>query len=129
MAFFVSLYTALVLHAHHVYFDTASMLAALLVIGRALEGGAKRKAGRAITGLLRLGAKGAEKLVDGAWREVDLATVQPGDRLRVKLGERIPVDGRVVEGSGWVDASTLTGEARPVEAVEGSMVLAGSLLT
>lgn len=129
MAFVVSLYTALVLHAHHVYFDTASMLVALLVIGRALEGGAKRKASRAITGLLRLGAKGAEKLVDGAWREVDLATVQPGDRLRVRLGERIPVDGRVVEGSGWVDASTLTGEPRPVEASPGSSVLAGSLLT
>ncbi len=129
MAFVVSLYTALVLHAHHVYFDTASMLVALLVIGRALEGGAKRKASRAITGLLRLGAKGAEKLVDGAWREVDLAAVQPGDRLRVKLGERIPVDGRVMEGSGWVDASTLTGEARPVEVALGSSVLAGCLLT
>ena len=128
MAFVVSLYTALVLHAHHVYFDTASMLVALLVIGRSLEGGAKRKASRAISGLLRLGAKGAEKRVDGQWREVDLATVRPGDRLRVKLGERIPVDGRVLEGAGWVDASTLTGEPRPVEAGPGSAVLAGSIL-
>lgn len=129
MAFLVSLYTALVLHAHHVYFDTASMLVALLVIGRSLEGGAKRKAGRAISGLLRLGAKGAEKLVEGAWRTVDLALVHPGDRLRVKLGDRIPVDGRVLSGTGWVDASTLTGEPRPVEAGPGSVVLAGSLLT
>ncbi|HTL98157.1 MAG TPA: cation-translocating P-type ATPase [Holophagaceae bacterium] len=129
MAFVVSLYTALVLHAHHVYFDTASMLVALLVIGRSLEGGAKRKASRAISGLLRLGAKGAEKLVDGEWREADLATVRPGDRLRVKLGERIPVDGRVLSGTGWVDASTLTGEPRPVEAGPGAAVLAGSLLT
>jgi heavy metal translocating P-type ATPase len=129
MAFVVSLYTAIVLHAHHVYFDTASMLVALLVIGRSLEGGAKRKAGRAISGLLRLGAKGAEKLVDGAWREVDLATVQPGDRLRVRLGERVPVDGRVLAGAGWVDTSTLTGEARPVESGPGAAVLAGSLLT
>ncbi|MBS1767219.1 MAG: heavy metal translocating P-type ATPase [Acidobacteria bacterium] len=129
MAFLVSLYTALVLHAHHVYFDTASMLVALLVIGRSLEGGAKRKASRAISGLLRLGAKAAEKFMEGEWREADLATVRPGDRLRVKLGERIPVDGRVLAGSGWVDASTLTGEPRPVEAMEGSQVLAGSLLT
>ena len=129
MAFVVSLYSALVLHAHHVYFDTASMLVALLVIGRAMEGGAKRKASRAISGLLRLGAKGAEKLVDGEWRPVDLATVQPGDRLRVKLGDRIPVDGRVLAGSGWVDASTLTGEPRPVEMGPGTSVLAGSLLT
>jgi heavy metal translocating P-type ATPase len=129
MAFVVSLYTAIVLHAHHVYFDTASMLVALLVIGRSLEGGAKRKAGRAISGLLRLGAKDAEKLVAGGWRPVDLATVQPGDRLRVKLGERIPVDGRVLAGAGWVDTSTLTGEPRPVEAGPGTAVLAGSLLT
>ena len=129
MAFLVSLYTALVLHAHHVYFDTASMLVALLVIGRSLEGGAKRKASRAISGLLRLGAKGAEKLVDGDWIEVDVATVRAGDRLRVKLGERIPVDGRDLSGAGWVDASTLTGEARPVGVEAGSAVLAGSLLT
>ena len=129
MAFVVSLYSALVLRAHHVYFDTASMLVALLVIGRAMEGGAKRKASRAISGLLRLGAKGAEKLVDGEWRQVDLATVQPGDRLRVKLGERIPVDGRVLAGAGWVDTSTLTGEPRPVEAGFRAAVLAGSLLT
>ena len=129
MAFVVSLYTAIVLRAHHVYFDTASMLVALLVIGRSLEGGAKRKASRAISGLLRLGAKGAEKFVDGDWREVDLATVRAGDRLRVRLGERVPVDGRVLAGTGWVDASTLTGEPRPVETVVGSAVLAGSLLT
>ena len=129
MAFAVSLYTALVLHAHHVYFDTASMLVALLIIGRSMESGAKRKASRAISGLLRLGAKGAEKFMDGEWRMVDLATVQPGDRLRVKLGERIPVDGRVLSGAGWVDASTLTGEPRPVEVGPSATVLAGSLLT
>ncbi|HET6331181.1 MAG TPA: HAD-IC family P-type ATPase, partial [Holophagaceae bacterium] len=129
MAFVVSLYTAIVLHAHHVYFDTASMLVALLVIGRSLEGGAKRKASRAISGLLRLGAKGAEKFVDGEWRQVDLGTVRAGDRLRVKLGERVPVDGRVLSGAGWVDTSTLTGEPRPVEAAPDSAVLAGSLLT
>ncbi|HEU4950970.1 MAG TPA: heavy metal translocating P-type ATPase [Holophagaceae bacterium] len=129
MAFVVSLYTALVLHAHHVYFDTASMLVALLVIGRAFEGGAKRKASRAISGLLRLGAKAAEKLVDGTWREVDLGAIRPGDRLRVKLGERIPVDGEVLAGEGWVDASTLTGEPRPVAVTPGGTVLAGSLLT
>ncbi len=129
MAFLVSLYTALVLHAHHVYFDTASMLVALLVIGRSLEGGAKRKASRAISGLLRLGAKGAEKFVDGAWCSVDLVTVQAGDRLRVKLGERIPVDGRVLRGTGWVDTSSLTGEPRPVEAGPGTAVLAGCILT
>jgi Cu+-exporting ATPase len=129
MAFFVSLYTAIVLHAHHVYFDTASMLVSLLVIGRALEGGSKRKAQRAIHGLLQLSAKGAEKLVDGQWREVPLDQVLAGDRLRVKLGERVSVDGRVAAGEGWLDTSTLTGEPKPVEAVVGDRVLAGTLLT
>ncbi|HJW10015.1 MAG TPA: heavy metal translocating P-type ATPase [Holophagaceae bacterium] len=128
MAFFVSLYSALVLHAHHVYFDTASMLVSLLVIGRALEGGSKRKAQRAIHGLLQLSAKGAEKLVDGEWREVPLDQVQVGDRLRVKLGERVPVDGRVVAGAGWLDTSTLTGEPTPEETGVDAQVLAGTLL-
>ena len=59
--FLMYLYAALVLKSHHVYFDTASMLVSLLVIGRAIEGGAKRKAHRAVHGLLQLSAKGAEK--------------------------------------------------------------------
>ncbi len=129
MAFLVSLYTAVALHSHHVYFDTASMLVSLLVIGRAIEGGSKRKARRAVHGLLQLHAKGAERWDGEAFVEVPIEEVRPGDRLRVKLGERIPVDGRVVAGAGWVDASSLTGEARPVEAEPGSNLLAGTLLT
>ncbi|HJW32675.1 MAG TPA: cation-translocating P-type ATPase [Holophagaceae bacterium] len=128
MAFFVSLYTMLVLKSHHVYFDTASMLVSLLVIGRALEKGSKRKAQRAVQGLLHLSTKGAEKWVEGAWQEVPQTQVQPGDRLRVKTGERIPVDGRVRSGEGWLDTSSLTGEPRPIAIAEGQDVLAGTLL-
>ncbi|HJV89915.1 MAG TPA: cation-translocating P-type ATPase [Holophagaceae bacterium] len=128
MAFFVSLYTMLVLKSHHVYFDTASMLVSLLVIGRALEKGSKRKAQRAVQGLLHLSTKGAEKWVDGAWQEVPQTLVQPGDRLRVKTGERIPVDGRVLTGEGWLDTSSLTGEPRPLAVAAGQDVLAGTLL-
>jgi heavy metal translocating P-type ATPase len=128
LAFAVSLYSALVLHTHHVYFDTASMLVSLLVVGRAIEGGAKRKARRAVAGLLQLSAPGAELLVAGSWQEVSIDAVRAGDRVRVKLGGRIPVDGRVLAGEGWVDASSLTGEARPEPVAPGSAVLAGTLL-
>ncbi|HJV23513.1 MAG TPA: heavy metal translocating P-type ATPase [Holophagaceae bacterium] len=128
MAFCVSLYTMVVLKSHHVYFDTASMLVSLLVIGRALEKGSKRKAQRAVQGLLHLSTKGAEKWVDGVWLDVPQAQVQPGDRLRVKTGERIPVDGRVLVGEGWLDTSSLTGESRPLAVTAGQDVLAGTLL-
>jgi len=128
LAFVVSLYSAVVLHTHHVYFDTASMLVALLVVGRAIEGGAKRKARRAVAGLLQLSAPGAERWDGGRWCEVSLDAVAPGDRVRVRHGGRIPVDGRVVAGEGWVDSSTLTGEPRPQAAVLGSMALAGTVL-
>ena len=128
LAFVVSLYSALVLKTHHVYFDTASMLVSLLVVGRAIEGGAKRKARRAVAGLLQLSAPGAERLVDGQWLEVPIDQIAPGHRLRVKLGGRIPVDGRVLLGEGWVDTSSLTGEAQAEHATPGSQVLAGTLL-
>jgi len=128
LAFVVSLYSALALHTHHVYFDTASMLVSLLVVGRAIEGGAKRKARRAVAGLLQLAAPGAELWADGQWREVSLAAVARGDRVRVRHGGRIPVDGRVVAGEGWVDSSTLTGEPRPRAATVGSMAMAGTVL-
>ena len=128
MAFLVSLYAALVLHTHHVYFDTASMLVSLLVIGRAIEGGSKRKARAAVHGLLQLSSQGAERWNGSAFQEVPMEQVMSGDRLRVKMGERIPVDGRVLNGSGWVDTSSLTGEPMPVEVSPGSTVLAGTLL-
>jgi P-type Cu+ transporter len=127
-AFLVSLYAGLVLHTHHVYFDTASMLVALLVIGRAIEGGARRKARRAVAGLLQLASPGAEVLEASGWREGPLDRVAKGDRVRVKGGGRIPVDGRVLEGEGWVDTSTLTGEPQPLAVSPGSDLLAGTLL-
>ena len=129
MAFLVSLYTAIVLKGHHVYFDTASMLVSLLVIGRAIEGGSKRKAARAVHGLLQLSAKEAERWDGERFVEVPITQVRPGDRLRVRLGERIPVDGRVHSGHGWVDTSSLSGEPKPVEAGPGTPVHAGTLLS
>jgi heavy metal translocating P-type ATPase len=128
LAFAVSLYSALVLHTHHVYFDTASMLVSLLVVGRAIEGGARRKARRAVAGLLQLSAPAAEVLREGAWRETALDDVAPGDRVRVRQGNRVPVDGRVLLGEGWCDASSLTGESLPVALAPGAQAFAGTLL-
>ncbi len=128
LAFVVSLYSALVLHTHHVYFDTASMLVSLLVVGRAIEGGARRKARRAVAGLLQLSAPSAEVLVDGVWQEKALDQVAQGDRVRVRQGNRIPVDGRVAEGEGWADTSSLTGESLPEALGPGGMAFAGTLL-
>jgi heavy metal translocating P-type ATPase len=129
MAFFVSTYSLIKLHSHHVYFDTASMLVSLLVIGRALEKGSKRKAQRAVQGLLQLSSGGAEKWVEGAWVAVPIDQVIAGDRIRVKHGERIPVDGRCLSGDGWLDTSSLTGEPKPVALHEGFNLRAGMLLT
>ena len=128
LAFVVSLYSAIALHTHHVYFDTASMLVALLVVGRAIEGGARRKARRAVAGLLQLAAPAAELWAGGQWREVSVDAVVPGDRVRVRIGGRIPVDGRVVAGEGWVDSSSLTGEPRPQAAAPGAPAMAGTVL-
>jgi heavy metal translocating P-type ATPase len=128
LAFSVSLYSALVLRTHHVYFDTASMLVSLLVVGRAIEGGARRKARRAVAGLLRLSAPTAEVRVEGGWRETPLEDVAAGDRVRVRQGGRIPVDGRVAEGEGWADTSSLTGESLPVALGPGAPAFAGTLL-
>lgn len=129
MAFLVSLYSAVVLKSHHVYFDTASMLVSLLIIGRAIEGGAKGKARRAVAGLLQLAAPTAEVEREGTWREVPAEAVTAGERVRVRQGGRIPVDGRVLEGSGWCDTSSLTGEGRLQALDPGAPVLAGTLLT
>ena len=129
LAFAVSLYSALVLHTHHVYFDTASMLVSLLVVGRAIEGGAKRKARRAVAGLLQLSAPAAERLGADGWREVPLDQVAQGDTLRVRQGGRVPVDGRVVRGEGWCDTSSLTGESLPVALAPGAQLYAGTLLS
>lgn len=97
------------------FFDTSALIIAFVVLGRHLEARATGKASEAISKLLELGAKEATLLVDGQELLVPVDQVQVGDLVRVRPGEKIPVDGEVTDGRAAVDESMLTGESVPVE--------------
>ena len=109
-------------YLHDLYFESAAMILALITLGKMLEARAKGRTTNAITSLMSLGAKRATLLVDGAEVTVDAREVQVGDLFIVRPGERIAVDGVVVDGSSSVDESMLTGESLPVDKTEGSAV-------
>ena len=109
------------------YFDTAALIIAFIVLGRYFEALAKRRASHAIRALLELGAKEATVLVDGEEQTVPIDRVQVGDLVRVRPGEKIPVDGDVLDGSSAVDESMLTGESLPVDKVIGDRVAGATI--
>ena len=111
----------------HLYFDTAGMIVALIMLGKFLEGRSRRRASGAIRELLELAPETAVLVTSQGDRVVPAAEIQPGDRLRVKPGERIPVDGVVEEGETSVDESMLSGESMPVEKAPGSEVTGASV--
>lgn len=108
----------------HLYFDTAAVITAVLLLGRRLEGGAKRRAGEAIAALARLESDSV-RLENG--EDIPADELGVGMRFLVRPGERIAADGVVVGGCSAVDASAMTGESTPVEAAPGSEVLGGTL--
>ena len=106
-----------------VYFDAAAVITTLVLLGQVLELRARSKTSKAIKALLGLAPKTARLLRDdGSETDVPLERVQLGDRLRVRPGEKIPVDGVVLEGATSVDESMITGEPIPVEKTKGSKV-------
>ena len=110
------------------YFESAAVITTLVLLGQVLELRARQRTGDAIRALLRLAPKTARVIrPDGREEDVPLAHVHPGDRLRVRPGERIPVDGVVMDGHGAVDESLLTGEPMPVEKTAGAAVTGGTL--
>ncbi|MBW3606341.1 MAG: heavy metal translocating P-type ATPase [Actinobacteria bacterium] len=111
------------------YFDTAALIIAFLVLGRYFEARAKGRAGKAIRALLELGAKQARVVRDGAEVMIPVEHVAAGDLLRVRPGEKIPTDGEVVEGTSAVDESMLTGESAPVDKTAGSTVAGATINT
>jgi len=111
----------------HVYFDTAVVIVVLILLGRLLEARARAGTSQAMRRLLDLRPKLARRVEGGETREVLLEEVQPGDLLMVRPGERIPVDGRVVEGHSSVDRSMLTGESIPVEVGPGDAVVGATV--
>ena len=113
--------------AEELYFETAAVIIALILLGKSLEAASKGKTSQAIKKLMGLAPKTAVILVDGKDTEVPIAEVEVGDLVRVKPGEKIPVDGEVVEGYTAVDESMLTGESIPVEKKAGDPVTGASL--
>ncbi len=110
-----------------VYFEAASFITVLVLLGQVLELRARAGTGEAIRALLGLAPKVAHRVRDGIEEDAPLEVVRPGDVLRVKPGEKIPVDGVVVEGRSAVDESMLTGEPIPVDKTKDSRVVAGTL--
>ncbi len=127
-AFFFSTYQVVFGHQHsdH-YFDTAALIIAFLLLGRYFEARAKGSASSAIRSLLELGAKEARLVVEGDERMVPVETVRVGDQLRIRPGEKIPVDGRVVDGLSAVDEAMLTGESVPVDKTVGDKVAGATI--
>jgi Cu+-exporting ATPase len=136
-AYGFSLFEALLLHLlpdslrHHgeppVYFEAAAVITALVLLGQVLELRARSGTGKAIRALLGLAPKTAHRIEDGEERDVPLDRVAVGDLLRVKPGEKIPVDGRVSEGKTSVDESMITGEPMPVAKETGEALIAGTI--
>jgi Cu+-exporting ATPase len=111
-----------------VYFEAAAVITVLVLLGQMLELRARATTSGAIRALLDLAPKTAWRLNDdGSEEEVELSMVHAGDRLRVRPGERVPVDGVVEEGRGAIDESMVTGESMPVEKSVGDEVLGGTM--
>ncbi len=113
--------------ARNLYFEAAAVVISVVLLGKYLEELAKGRTQAAVRGLLKLQARTARVLVDGREQERPIASVRVGDRVVVRPGERIPVDGRVVEGASDVDESMLTGEPLPVVKQPGEAVAAGTV--
>ena len=111
-----------------VYFEAASVIVALVFLGQVLELRARERTGSAIRALLDLAPKTARRIADdGSEGEVPLDEVVGGDRLRIRPGDSVPVDGIVLEGRSSVDESMITGEPVPVEKTEGDKLTGGTL--
>ncbi len=109
------------------YFEAAAAITTLVLLGQVLELRARSRTGAAIRALLDLTPKTARVLRDGREQDIPLEQVKPGDRLRVRPGEKIPVDGTVFEGTSGVDESMITGESIPVSKGPGSAVIGATV--
>src|SRR6266481_4842738 len=113
-----------------VYFEAAAVITTLVLLGQVLELRARQRTSGAIRALLNLAPQQAHLLAaDGTEKDVALDQVKPGDRLRVRPGERVPVDGVIREGASAIDESMVTGEPMPVEKSAGDRVTGGTLNT
>ena len=109
------------------YFEAAAVILVLVLVGQVMETAARERTGDAIRALMGLAPKTARRLEAGGEVDVPLDAVRPGDRLRVRPGESVPVDGVVTEGSAALDESMITGEPLPVEKGPGDPLTGGTL--
>ncbi len=115
-------------HGVPVYFEAAAVITTLVLLGQVLELRARRQTGSALRSLLSLAPKTARRLADhGTEVDVAVSEIAVGDRLRIRPGERIPVDGVVIEGTSAVDESMVSGEPIPVEKQSGAKVVGGTV--
>jgi Cu+-exporting ATPase len=110
-----------------IYFEAAAVVTVLVLLGQVLEGRARSRTGSAIRALLDLAPTTARVVRAGEERDVSLEQIQKGDHLRVRPGEKVPVDGRVIEGKSNVDESMITGEPMPVAKSAGDSVTGGTV--
>jgi Cu+-exporting ATPase len=111
-----------------VYFEAAAVITVLVLLGQVLELGAREQTSGAIRALLDLAPKTARRVKqDGDDEEVSLDLIAVGDRLRVRPGEKVPVDGVLLEGRSSLDESMVTGESMPVTKEQGAKVIGGTL--
>jgi len=110
------------------YFEAGAVITALILFGQWLEARARRQTGQAIQSLLDLAAKTAHRLNEnGDEEDVEIDEIQKGDRLRVRPGEKIPLDGKIVEGKSTIDESMITGEPMPIEKVKDDKVIGATV--
>ena len=111
-----------------VYFEAAAVITVLVLLGQVLELGARKKTSGAIRSLMSLAPKTARRILSsGTEEEVAIELIMIGDKLRVRPGEKVPVDGRIVEGRGTLDESMITGESMPVTKEIGAKVIGGTV--
>ncbi len=112
---------------HETYFDSAAVIIGLILLGRWLEARAKGQAAGAVKALLRLRPDTARVLREGGERQIPVDQVVVGDLVRVRPGDRVPVDGVIIDGASAVDESMLTGESLPVEKSRGDRVIGATM--
>jgi Cu+-exporting ATPase len=126
-AYFSSLWLLLAGLSGHVYFETAAVIIALILVGKYLEASAKSQTSAAIKALMGLQAKTARVLRGGVETDIPLAQVRVGDIVTVRPGEKVPVDGVITSGQSALDESMLTGESMPVQKQGGDTVIGATL--
>jgi len=109
------------------YFEAAAVITVLVLLGQLLEAKARSRTGQAIQALLGLAAKTAHRLADGKEEDVPVDDLKKGDLLRVRPGEKVPIDGIITEGSSNLDESMITGEPMPVGKKEGDKVIGATV--